>query len=180
MSDRELARQLRRTMDAVISQRLIHGIPGYTRKEKWTRFDETLLGTVPDAVAARELGRSELAVVIRRCMLGIPKSDSKQRRYTAEEDRLLGTMPDEELARRLGRTPDAIQVHRAAVGVGAFGSKHGSRGVKHRGPVWTPEELALLGKLPDREIMLRFGRSARAVQAKRFKLGLKYPSLRKP
>jgi hypothetical protein len=126
MTDRELARRLRRTMTAVISRRVIHGIPGYTRKEKWTRFDETLLGT----------------------------------------------MPDEELARRLRRTPTAIQVHRVAVGVGAFGSKHGGRGVNHRGPVWPPEELGLLGKLPDLEIMLRIGRSAAAVHAKRFKLGL--------
>jgi hypothetical protein len=39
-------------------------------------------------------------------------------------------------------------------------------------PNWSPAELRLLGKLPDAEVAARTGRSASAVKAKRWLLGI--------
>jgi hypothetical protein len=45
-----------------------------------------------------------------------------------------------------------------------------------RGPPWTPEEDALLGRMRDREVEERIGRSAKAVFARRAELEIpRYP-----
>jgi hypothetical protein len=42
----------------------------------------------------------------------------------------------------------------------------------YHGPWWTPEERALLGTLPDKEIAQRIGKSRDAVRRKRYKMGI--------
>jgi hypothetical protein len=37
---------------------------------------------------------------------------------------------------------------------------------------WTPEQLALLGQLPDAEVAAKIGRTEKAVRVKRLKLGI--------
>src|ERR1039458_2092128 len=103
--------------------RLRLGIPGLNRAQKWNKAHDALLGAAPDAEVARQLGRTEMAITVRRRKLGIAKRDIRVRRYTRQDDRLLGTMSDEKLARQLGRTPAAIQVRRAARGIISFRRK---------------------------------------------------------
>jgi hypothetical protein len=43
------------------------------------------------------------------------------------------------------------------------------------GPLWTPEELALLGTMSNEEVAARVGRSVKAVRVKRNKLGIATP-----
>jgi len=45
--------------------------------------------------------------------------------------------------------------------------KHG-----YHGPLWTKEQLALLGKLPDRKVAKKIGRSVNGVRIMRQKLGI--------
>ena len=45
----------------------------------------------------------------------------------------------------------------------------------HLYPAWTKKELALLGKVPDREVAARTGRTLKAVQQKRLTLGIPAP-----
>ena len=40
------------------------------------------------------------------------------------------------------------------------------------GPAWSKKELRLLGRLPDRELARRLGRTYRAVQARRKRMGI--------
>jgi hypothetical protein len=40
------------------------------------------------------------------------------------------------------------------------------------GKLWAAEELALLGKVPDRELARRLGRSVQSVTLRRWKLGI--------
>jgi hypothetical protein len=42
----------------------------------------------------------------------------------------------------------------------------------YHGPWWMPDQLALLGKLPDAELAARIGRTANAVRIKRTELGI--------
>ena len=66
---------------------------GIPRNPDWTLEQDALLGTVPDAEAASRLGRTVVAVRIRRRRLGIPNVHP-YKRWTPEEDKLLGTMPE--------------------------------------------------------------------------------------
>jgi len=45
--------------------------------------------------------------------------------------------------------------------------KHG-----YHGPLWTKEQLALLGKLPDRKVAKKIGRSVNGVRIMRQRLGI--------
>jgi hypothetical protein len=55
----------------------------------------------------------------------------------------------------------------------------GSRPVT-AGPPWQPDEIALLGTMPDREVAAQIGRSTEAVRCHRYVLGIACFSKRKP
>ncbi len=74
-----------------------------SRSRRWTKKDDALLGVMPDEQLAKRLGRSVLAVAVRRHL----KRVSTRRRWRPLDDKLLGTLPDGEIARRLGCTRDA-------------------------------------------------------------------------
>ena len=78
----------------------------------WTPEEEALVGAIPDQELALRLNRSLVAVVKKRCKLGIRRPHPRFRPWTKEEDALLGTMPDRNLARQLGRTFEAVKVRR--------------------------------------------------------------------
>ena len=46
----------------------------------------------------------------------------------------------------------------------------------YHGPLWTPEDIALLGTLPDEEVARRTGRTVNAVRLKREELGIPNPA----
>jgi hypothetical protein len=46
----------------------------------------------------------------------------------------------------------------------------------YHGPLWGPEDIALLGQVPDEEVVRRTGRTAGAVRQKREELGLPNPT----
>lgn len=84
------------------------------QQEKWTPAERKLLGTKPDDVLARELGRSHFAVSAQRRQARIPRylDNDQVRRWTRLEDRLLGSYPDKDAALRLGRTVAAVAERR--------------------------------------------------------------------
>jgi len=63
--------------------------------------------------------------------------------------------------RRTGRTVNAVRLKREELGMP---NPAGNR--------WRPEDIALLGTLPDRELARRLGRPLQSVTQKRCKLGI--------
>src|SRR6059036_432956 len=110
---------------------------------EWTLQEQALLGKMPDAELARRLGRTVVAVALRRSRLGIPNYGHPARlfgRWTPEELALLGTMPDRLLGHKLRRTPIAVMCKRSQLNIPAKIEGY------HR---WRPEDKALLGQRPD-------------------------------
>lgn len=77
----------------------------------WTREDDAMLGTAPDAKLVDVLQRTRAAISKRRSVLGIPPFI---RRWTAEEDALLAVLQDAEVAKRTGRSRGAVKFRRHA------------------------------------------------------------------
>ena len=46
----------------------------------------------------------------------------------------------------------------------------------YHGPLWTPEDIPLLGTLPDKEVARRTGRTVNGVRLKREELGIPNPA----
>ncbi|CAM2185927.1 conserved hypothetical protein [Paraburkholderia sacchari] len=92
------------------------------------------------------------------------------RTWTAQEIALLGTLSDAQVAERIGGISfSTVQKKRQELGIPPAAPAH---------LPWSPEHLALLGILDDAELARLTGRSTRAVNQKRNKLGI--PSARKP
>ncbi len=68
--DREVARRLRRSVDAVSLKRRKLGITAWTQP-RWTEDELALLGTASDREIAKQIGRSLFAVQTKRLKLGI-------------------------------------------------------------------------------------------------------------
>src|SRR5437667_8890369 len=83
-------------------------------QRRWTRAEERLLGTKPDAEVAALLGRTRFAVQLRRHSLGIPARYEDRSAWSPEEDKLVGTLPDTEVARILGRSIGSVKARRLA------------------------------------------------------------------
>jgi len=114
MSDDVLARKFGRTRVAVQAVRERAGIPDPDRsKNRWTAAEVALLGTKPDDVVARKIGRDPKLVMKKRLSLGIAnRFNPRAPAWSPEELKLLGTRPDEELALQLGRTLVALVAKR--------------------------------------------------------------------
>jgi hypothetical protein len=125
-----------------------------------------LLGTAPDPVVAKRLGRTVSAVAQRRVLLGI-RSVSLGR-WTAEEDEMVRRLPATEAARLTGRGLNAVAQRRTTLRVPPPPRK--SR--------WTPELLAALADTDEAEIAARAGLALYTVQCKRRELGLPPPTRR--
>src|SRR5438876_6862344 len=87
------------------------------RPDAFTQKDKKMLGTKPDLEIARLLGRTEIAVRMRRHTLHIPDRFAGHRHYLPEEDKLLGTRPDEEVAEILGRPLSGVLTRRQTLGI---------------------------------------------------------------
>src|SRR6516164_1577422 len=80
---------------------------------RWTKAQLRLLGTAPDEVVAKKVGRTTQAVRCMRARRGIPNPAARPGAYgsppwTAAEDRLVRTLPPAQAAARTGRTIDAV------------------------------------------------------------------------
>lgn len=129
----------------------------------WTAAELKLLGTVPDEVLARRLGRSRNEVQVKRIARRMPVvCGPHNKRWTREEDSLLGTIADGELARRLKRSVAAVGARRRAFGIANKFSKRRE---------WTPaEEAELLSMASDEEFARQASRNTQAVTARRRQL----------
>jgi hypothetical protein len=106
----------------------------------WTRQELKLLGKMPDAELAAQIGRTENAVRVMRVRLGLPNPLGPwhpEGGWTAEELQLLGTVPDGELAARLGRSEGAVRAKRCALGIPIF-IDHRLR--EHGGSSWRKKQ----------------------------------------
>jgi hypothetical protein len=66
--------------------------------------------------------------------------------------------------------PDAERAHHLRLTAELGLARHLAAG--YHGPRWTPEELALLGRLPDEEVARWIGRTPNAVRQRRELLGI--------
>ena len=169
MSDKHLARRLKRTAESVKTRRAGKGIPICDpKKHRWTADDDKLLGLRPDAQVALLLRVSVEAVKHRRHQLrvslpGQERTMAVPKPWRAEDDALLGTISDQEVAQRLGRSATSVKARRARLGIASY---------RHW---WTPGQDLLLGKFLDEELARRLDRSVEAVRARRERLGIPAP-----
>jgi hypothetical protein len=193
--DTVIAKKLRRSEDAVADRRRKLKIPkSGNQRPRYTPEQDRLLGTISDEELAHRLGRTPRAIQFRRTFLGIPKFNPLRRNWTAEEKLLLGKMPDDEVARQLRRTLSSIIQKRFRLDIADFAPqprmKRRPQNLNSRlrakpepAPScncrpWTPAEKALLGKLPDKIIAERLGRTRGAIRGRRSLYGLHDPSTR--
>ena len=82
MSDEKLLRVLRQSNK--VRHRLRRAITstGKPRAPEWTLHEQALLGKMPDAEAAQRLGRTIVAIRVRRQRLNIPNYGQPFRRWT--------------------------------------------------------------------------------------------------
>jgi hypothetical protein len=124
-------------------------------KRRWTPAEERLLGRMPDRVLAKKLGRTYIAVFFRRHL----KRITFRKKWDVRHDKYLGKMSDGDVARKIGRGKAVVAVRRRKLGIAPFGGPHGN----YSPNAWSPAELKMLGRISDKEIARRTGRSFRAV-----------------
>jgi hypothetical protein len=163
LSEKQVFRVLRQSNTLRNPRRLRRAITstGCRQSPEWTLQEQAILGKMPDAEAAKRLGRTFNAVRLRRSRLGIPNFGNPVRFWTPEELALLGTMPDRLLARKIRRTTIAITCRRSQLNIPAMIEGY------HR---WRPEDEALLGQRPDKYIAKLLGISVMAVRHRRHAL----------
>jgi len=189
-TDQAIARKLGRTRKSVTHRRHKLGVPSKpmdyeetSRRSKklwaerrrkfgnfvlnpdekpWTPEEDKLLGTEPDDVLVRKLGRTFIAVSYRRQQMKIPRCGKAVRPWTPKEDKLLGTQTDVALAEQLRRSAIDVRWRRKTLGLKSF-AEDGAK-------PWTDEELRRLGTKTDAQIARQIGRTQQAVRYKRGQL----------
>jgi hypothetical protein len=136
---------------------------GKVRKKQpdWTQEEDRLLGTQPDNVLARKLGRPFSTVRHRRWK----KRIRVRKLWRPEDDKILGTRRDREVALLLGRSLANVSWRRKKLGIPP----------KAKPRPWTAEEDALLGSKPDEELASALGRTVQTVEGRRSALGRPKP-----
>jgi hypothetical protein len=110
---------------------------------------------MPDRVLARKLGRTYIAVFFRRHF----KRITIRKKWDVRHDKYLGKMSDGDLALKIGRSKGGVAGRRRRLGIAPFPGEYGNYSPR----AWSPAELKMLGKVPDKEIVRRTGRSLHAV-----------------
>lgn len=120
MSIYDIAKALRRSLNAIRTRRTILGLTN--RQRPWSEDDRAYFREnqgLPDAELAAQLQRSvdEVAAMRARTETG-----RKHPRWTSEEEAYLqenwGQTPVHALAKRLGRTTQAVQIRAGRLGLG--------------------------------------------------------------
>jgi hypothetical protein len=163
-SNAELRRILGWT-DKRIRTRRRHLAAGHVRNRgpEWTIEEDQLLGTKPDEVIARQIGRPVRAVRSRRWQ----KRIRLRKGWRPEDDKILGDRIDKVTGLLLGRQAGNVSWRRRKLGIAAKGNRP-----------WTAEEEALLGTKPARDLAREFRRTFTAGQVKRIQLGRPKPDAR--
>lgn len=152
-----------------------------TNKDHFNRYNwkaEHLrrLGRIPDIEVAELAGVHPQTVKSERNRQGIPACYPKRKKivWTDKMLDLLGNYSDRNVAEMLGIGHRSVFYRRHLTGIEAYGAVPG-RPDSHQ---WTSSEIAMLGKIPDREVSRLTGLSATAAATKRRKL--KIPPYRAP
>jgi len=132
------------------------------QKRPWTKEEDQILGTGPDAQVAARLKRPFKSVQSRRHLKKI-RGYGQPQPWSASEERLLGKISDKAFARKYGRTLSAVKKKRIELGIPIHGSK------RH---IWTPEDEKLLGVRTDQEIAAFLHTTVKAVMHRRKALGI--------
>lgn len=129
------------------------------------------LGQIPDAKLAELAGVSAVTIVAERQRRGIEAFRLRRAdiEWTPEMIAQLGTAGDREVAQALGISQTCVRRKRARLGIRPFHIL--PRGPSRRFP-WTAEDLALLGKLTDKEVAVRLGVTVTTVARRRQELGI--------
>lgn len=148
---------------------------GFERAEhslhfRWPARLRKLLGTMPDAILARQVGVHPRTVLRERQRTGIPPYRKKRAaiEWTERMLALLGTASDQAVADELGLSAATVSKKRRRLGLPAF-QPPSSRA---RSFPWTKWARVQLGKASDAEVAKRLGLSRTTVMLKRQELGV--------
>lgn len=134
--------------------------PRETAEKPTLRFDQLIAQLAAPASGVADASHGQAG---RRYGPSIREA-SKDRQWTPENIALLGTMADAQVAKRIGGISFiTVQKKRQALGIPP--ATPASR-------PWTPEHIAMLGARSDAELARLTGRSTKAVNQKRIKLGI--------
>lgn len=171
-SDETVARRLGLSRTAVRQKRRLLGIAPNVpphRGYEWSEEVLGLLGKVHDIEVERRFGIKKILVWRKRKELGIsPYDPSTLPLVRGEELRKMLELPTPELERLYGMSPKTVRKLRHELGVAAPARR---ARLVFGGHDWTPDELVLLGVLPDQEVAERVGVTREAAKQKRQKLG---------
>jgi hypothetical protein len=178
-SDHELSRSWGINRAMVSNRRRRLGIDAFGEsfvpefEHVWSQQEIKMLGTMPDNQVAKRLGVSTSLVWTKRNSLGIPpfKKEPQPRprpgRIKAWEPSpdlvlLLGKSSDKEIAKMAGVSAEVVFYHR---------KKHGIAAAPARVCILNPEQIAMLGILPDRELVKLWGFERTTIRNLRLKFG---------
>jgi DNA-binding Lrp family transcriptional regulator len=164
-TDANIAKELGVHVYTINRYRKQLNIPAFRPIHKWTKAEESLIGTMPDSELAKQLDLSELQVINKRRKLKIAgySNRPKPRAWTDGELKLLGTMSDIDLANLLQVSRTTVTKKRCKYNIPFFIKK-----------LEFPEEvLSLFGKISDRELSRRFKINTAHSRTKRESLGIK-------
>jgi hypothetical protein len=172
MSDGDVARRARVSVDAVRAERRRRGIPAFAPQRppiEWTDSMDAMLGSATDREVAAELELPARSVTYRRNLLGIAPYQRRRTPaspfWTAARVARLGKLSDEALARRWAISVSAVHARRRILGIPAFGTV----------PVpvrWTSSMRARLGRASDARVAAELGLTTKAVRRERSRLGV--------
>jgi len=171
---REIAGRLGRSVTAVTAHAGYLGIAGARTWPPWTEEEKSLLrriyGTMSVAEVAERVGRSVSAVARRAGMFGLTKNFGSP--WSAEEDSLLTRLH----AEGKGYAEIGRQLERTATSVGTRAAKLGLTVTQPMRVRWSAREQAVLrelyGRVTNRKIAARLGRSIASIGLKARELGI--------
>jgi len=169
MSDPEVARIIGTNKTAVRLKRTELGIPSYALINDEDSIN--VLGEMSDRDVAALLGCDPALVGIRRRKLGIPayKGGIYDHLFTDEIISMIGVVPDAEIANMIGVHRSIVNSRRISMDIESPREANRSRPTAQ---TWTPENLALLGTMPDGDLAIRLGLTHQAVRYMRQKHGI--------
>lgn len=170
MSDPELARIIGTNKTAVRLKRVELGIPSYELISDQDSIN--LLGQMSDRDVAEILGCAPALVGAKRRRLGIPAYSDEGiygHLFTDEIISMIGVVPDAEIANMIGVHRSVVNSRRISMGIESPRTANRSRPTAQ---TWTPENLALLGTMPDGDLARRLGLTNQAVRYMRQKHGI--------
>jgi hypothetical protein len=138
----------------------------------WPKAFLKLLGKMPDAILAQQMGIHRESVIEerRRRRIGAFRSRLKSIQWTPRMINLLGTDFDWVIAERLKVPKHCVCQKRQRLNIPAYAESFARQ--PHHAFCWTKQHIALLGKIPDNQIAKRLAIVVPTVWRKRVQLGI--------